>query len=114
MVDDDDGVTMNSALRCVPARSAVTFTEYVSLTGAVEIVNRALLAPAGTVTFAGIIATFGNGVDSPTTAPPLGALVLRVMLPVAEAPPTTELGLTDTDDSSGGVLANTVSTALYV
>ena len=109
------GVTISSAWRPVPARSAKMLTEKVSATVAVEIGKLALLAPAGTDTLAGSTATPGKGVDNATTAPPLGAPVLRVTVPIAELPPVTLVGFTDTPDSSGGgPAASTISTALKV
>lgn len=110
-----EGVTVNSACRPVPARSEKMLTEKVSATVAVEIGKLAPVAPAGTVTLAGSTATPGNGVDSATTAPPLGAARLSVTVPVAEPPPLTLLGLTDTPESNGGwPAASTIKTALNV
>jgi len=76
-------------------------------------VNDALVAPAGTVTLGGIRATVvGAGVDKVITFEPLcGAL--SVTVPVAEVPPTTLDGVTETPESTaGGGVARTVRTPL--
>ncbi len=58
----------------------------------------ALLAPAGTVTLAGTLATAALLLDRVTTAPPAGAAVVRLAVPVAAVGPTTLVGFTDTAD----------------
>jgi hypothetical protein len=108
------GVISNSA-DCpgLPARSAKMFMLNCEVTGEVVIVNEALVAPAGTVMLDGICATVvGAGVESAITVAPLcGAL--NVTVPIAELPPTTLDGLTETPESTGGGgLAETVSTRL--
>ena len=75
--------------------------------------NLALLAPAGTVTLAGTVATDVLLLDSVTTAPPLGAAPLSVTRPVDGTPPLTLVGLTVREVRVGAeVAAVTVSTAL--
>ena len=73
--------------------------------------NVALVAPAATVTFAGTVAAAVLLLPSVTTAPPAGAALLNVTVPVEEAPPVTAAGLTDTEETVG---AFTVSVALCV
>ena len=97
------GVTRNGGdTRVVPANVARMSRVNVPVTAVVGIVKVALDAPAGTVTLAGTIAMPGAGADRKTTAPPLGAGALSVIVPVKGLPPTTLVGLTDTADSSGG------------
>src|SRR5207249_12182764 len=81
---------------------ALMFMLNCEVTGDVVIVNEALVAPAGTVTLAGIFATVvGAGVESAITVAPLcGAL--SVTVPIEELPPTTLDGLTDTPESTAG------------
>src|SRR5262245_25503590 len=72
------------------------------VTAEVVIVKEALVTPAGMVMLAGICATLvGAGVESVTTVAPLcGAL--NVTVPIAELPPTTLDGFTETPESTGG------------
>ena len=73
----------------------------------------ALSAPAVTVTLAGTLATVVVLLDSVTIAPPVGATVVNVTVPVLAAPPTTLVGLTVTEDKlAGGGGGLTVSTAV--
>jgi hypothetical protein len=57
-----------------------------------------LEAPAVTVTLAGTETIDVFALLSVTTAPPLGALPVNVIVPCAVVPPTTEVGLTLTAD----------------
>ena len=74
-------------------------------------VKVALVAPAGTVTLDGTLATDGLLLESDTTTPPLGAGALSVTVPVEELPPVTLDGLRLREESVGGV---TVSEAVRV
>ncbi len=69
----------------------------------------ALETPATTVTLAGTDTTDVFALLSVTTAPPLGAPPVNVIVPCAVVPPTTEVGLTLTADKlavvGGGVEA---------
>ena len=85
------------------------------MTDVVVTVNVVLVAPAGTVTLAGTVVEAELS-DSDTEAPPAGAAALNVTVPVDELPPTTDVGLTETDDSVGPVAPAglSVSVALFV
>src|SRR5205823_14326158 len=72
-----------------------------------------LIAPAVTVTLADALATVVLLLDSVTIAPPVGAAVVNVTVPVLVVPPTTLVGLTVTEDKlGGGGVGLTVSTAV--
>jgi hypothetical protein len=76
-------------------------------------VKVALVAPRGTVTVGGTVATLVLLLDRETSAPSLGAGPLSVTVPVEELPPVTLAGLRLSDErvGAGGV---TVSTAVWV
>jgi hypothetical protein len=66
-------------------------------TALVEIVNAALVDPAGTVTLAGTVTA--SPPDNDTTAPPAGAAAVRVAVPVTKSPPTTLDVLSEIEES---------------
>lgn len=70
----------------------------------------AVVAPAPIVTETGTVAP--ADALSVTDAPPVGAGRERVTVPVAELPPTTETGDTETADNSGGKIVNVPLTEL--
>jgi hypothetical protein len=78
----------------------------------VVIVNVALVAFAATVTEAGTDAD-ALLLDSVITAPPAGAAVVSVTVPVLLVPPVTLVGLTDTADSAAAA-GLTVSAAVLL
>jgi hypothetical protein len=63
-------------------------------TGPVVAAKVAVVAPAGTVTVAGTCAAPVLPEVRLTTAPPVGAGLSRVTVPVEDAPPSTVAGLT--------------------
>ena len=65
-----------------------------------------LEAPAATVTLAGTETTDVFALLSVTTAPPLGAPPVNVIVPCAALPPTTEVGLTLMADRLAGVVVD--------
>jgi len=73
-----------------------------AVTDVVVTVNVAVVAPAGTVTLAGVAAALELS-ESDTAAPPAGAAALSVTVPVDELPPTTVDGLSETAESAGPV-----------
>jgi hypothetical protein len=74
-------------------------TEVEAGTARVVTVNVALVAPAGTVTLAGTVATAVLLLERETSAPPLGAGAFSVTLPVEGDPPLTLVGFGVSEDS---------------
>jgi hypothetical protein len=70
--------------------------EIVPPTARVEMRNVALVAPAGTVTFAGT--DTASPPDRDTTAPPAGAEPVSVAVPVTGSPPATLDALSEIDE----------------
>jgi len=109
------GVTASGVVRVAPPYDPVIVTPVEAATAWVVIVNVALVLPAATVTLAGTAATPVLLLESVTTAPPVGAAAVSVAVPCDEPPPTTLVGLTDSEASdavaAGGV---TVSDAVRV
>jgi hypothetical protein len=110
--DNVGGVTVRTALRVTPPWVPEIVTAVDAGTGVVEIVNVALVAPAGTLTLAETIAVARMLLDSATATPPTGAGALRVAVPVAAVPPVTPLGLTLREERLGARI--TVRVASWV
>ena len=70
--------------------------------GKVVTVKLALVAPAGIVTLAGMLAAPGRLLDRVTTVPPAGAGLGSLTVPVAGLPPTTLVGLTLNEERVAG------------
>jgi len=94
------GVTVSVAVFVAPPSAAVIVALVDALTAVVATLNVALVAPAGTVTPAGTVATVLL-LDSVTDAPPAGAALVSVAVPCDALPPTTLVGLSAIDDSAG-------------
>jgi hypothetical protein len=67
----------------------------------VVIANCAVVAPDATVTLGGTDATAAFELERVTASPPLRAAIVSVTVPVAPVPPTTLVGLIETDDKLG-------------
>ena len=87
------GVTVSVAVFVAPPDVPVIVTGVDALTAAVVTVNVPLVAPAATVTVADTVATAVLLLDSVTTAPPVGAALVKVAVPRDVLPPTTLVGL---------------------
>jgi len=74
------------------------------VTGPVDTVKSALVAPDATVTFAGTEAIAGLSLESATTAPAAGAAALRVTVPLEALPPTALVGFRFTEETWGHVI----------
>jgi len=90
----DAGVTVSDADAVAPPKLPVIVAGVDALTALVAMVKLALVAPAGTVTLAGTVAAPVLLLESDTAAPPLGAALFNVAVPVELLPPTTLAGLT--------------------
>jgi hypothetical protein len=89
---------------CGSPKSPVIVTETTAPTALVFTEKVAVVAPAATVTLAGTVAA-ALSLDRITAIPAAGAGLLRVTVPVDEAPPVTLAGLTNTLESTGGLIA---------
>jgi hypothetical protein len=79
-----------------PPSVALMFAVVLAVTAFVVTVNLAVALPAATVTEAGTTAEVLE-LESVTTAPPAGAALVSLTVPVAFAPPFTLAGEIDTD-----------------
>ena len=109
-----EGFTVSVAVLFVLFKLPVMVTVAVLATGLVLTVNVAVVAPAATVTLAGTCAAAVLLLDNVTTAPPVGAALLRVTVPVDEDPPMTLVGFKVTEDKVTVVGGVTVSIAVLV
>ena len=89
---DAGGLTVRVAVRVMPPAAAVIVTLVTLETGFVATMKFALVAPAGTVTLLGTVATLVLLLLRFTTNPPDGAGAVRVTVPVLLLPPTTLVG----------------------
>jgi len=65
-------------------------------------VKFAEVAPAGTVTLTGTVATAGSLLESGIVTPPAGAAAFRFTVPVEDLPPTMLVGLRLSEERVGG------------
>lgn len=87
------GVNVSDAVLETPLRVAVIVAVAELETPVVATLKVAEVAPAATVTFAGVVAGAPEALRV-TVIPPAGAAVPSVTVPTATFPPTTEVGLT--------------------
>src|SRR5438874_2307444 len=83
-------------------------TAVTAVTALLVIAKVAVVAPAATVTEAGTVAALMFLLASVTTAPPTGAAVPSVTLPVLPTPPVTAAGLTVTPTNGGFSVSVTI------
>jgi len=91
------GVTLSDACRETPPAVPVITAVVVAVTVCVVTLNVLLVAPAGTVTLLGTVATLLL-LLSDTTTPPEGAAPDRVAVPVDKLPPVTLVGFSVRDE----------------
>ena len=82
----------------VPPIEAEMVAEVEACTAEVVAVKPALVWPAGTTTLDGTLAT-ALLLERNTPAPPVGAAMFRVTVPIEELPPVTELGFSVSPDT---------------
>ena len=87
--------------------AAQIVTKVEAATELVDTVKFTHVAPAGTVTLAGTVATARLPLESATPVPPAGAAALSVTVPIEEFPPTTLMGLSLNEERAvAGVTVN--------
>ncbi len=111
--DSEVGFTVRLEDLVTPPYKPEIFTAVELGTEMVVIVKVALVAPLDTVTDGGTVATDGLLLDSDTLAPPLGAGLFNVTVPVEVFPPTTLEGFNCSELTAGGVCV-TVRLAVFV
>ena len=111
------GFTVSVAVLVTPAKTAEIVAEVEVVTELVVTVKLAPVPPAGTVTLAGTITAL-ELLESDTTAPPVGAALVKVTMPCAVAPPVTLAGLSTSvfrlAAGGGGATGVTVSVAVLL
>lgn len=101
--DASTGGLMVRGADCVPLNAALILAVVMEATAEVFTVNVAVVAFAATVTLEDTVAD-GLSLESATTAPPAGAGLLNVMVPVDAAPPATVAGFRATEETTGGLI----------
>src|SRR2546421_323589 len=95
------GFSVTVTILDAPTAVAVMFACVTAVTAFVVTAKVALVAPAVTVTVAGTVAAFVLPLVSVTTAPPAGAALGSVTVPVLPAPPIRTEGFSVNEPSSG-------------
>src|SRR2546430_124580 len=116
-VGSANGFTVSVAVLVVPPYAALIVTAVEALTALVLTVKLAVVAPAATVTLAGTRAAVVLLLESATAAPPDGAALLKVTVPVDDCvPPVTLVGFSVNEDNvtGGGAAGFTVSVAGFL
>lgn len=98
-VESAAGVVETNTVFGTPESVAVMVDDLFAATPSVVTVKVAVVAFVATVTVAGTVAQVVSELESATAKPAAPALPFRVTVPVTLLPPTTELALSDTDDS---------------
>ena len=99
LTEDNDAAVIVSVALVLPPRVAVMTEVAVEATPRVVTVKVADVLPAATVTLAGTVAAAVLLLLSVTETPPAGAAAFSRTVPVELLPPTTLVGLSDTDDT---------------
>ncbi len=97
--------TTSDAVAVTPLFVALNVAVALVAIGLVVMVNVADVAPAATVTDAGTAAA-ARFDDRTTTRPPVGAGPVSVTVPVADTPPSTDDGDTETFETAGATTVN--------
>jgi hypothetical protein len=101
IVEACGGLATSVTILEAPLHVAVIFTEVGVVTAFVATAKVADVVPAATVTEAGTVATPVLLLASVTTAPPAGAALNSVTVPVLAAPPVSTTGFSVIEESSG-------------
>lgn len=97
--------TVSVAWALLPPRLALITEVVFAVTLSVAVLKTVDELPAGTITVAGTVAAAVLLLVSVTEAPPAGAAVFSWTVPVELFPPTTVVGVRDTDETpSEGVI----------
>jgi len=107
---NEERVAGGVTVRTAESLAAQMVTQLGAVTELVETVKFPDVAPAGTVTLTGTVATNGLPLKRVTTVPPAGAATFRITVPVETAPPVTLGGFRVNEARLGEVTVSTVET----